>query len=338
MVVKGNDGRSKWCQKYITLNPPDSQYKKCMILDLDDTLIPTTWLMTQYRNLMKMSSSKDVIEEIRLMLIKSDLYENLNLLMSKIISLNVEKIYVVTNAAQKTVEQFYFSLIMPELKEIFVKFDIEVISTSYWTNQMGLPPPQEREKEYRDYFTIAKKHAFIYVLKKFSIHFGVDSINLISVGDQYCEMSAASSLALKKGIPYINESNEKGLIKIEYVTLIMILCQKLENIENSIEMQQTPKSFSKQLKGLMKNIELSLTNELRTECPAKEIYKPPGIELKDYVDDLKKKVPCWIPLDHSMAVCSTKSVKFVSEYPFYLPLSYQNNTTGSGWNKAITQL
>lgn len=155
----------------------------CLVfLDLDNTLIPTTWMMAQWRapySNEPFAQTVDIERErtrrINEALLVSGLFGKLDELFDELKhSLNVDMISIVTNAGSKTVEWFYLSYCIPQLKALIAKHGISIQSTERWVKKLGPPPDAAQEDDFREFYTNVKYHEFGEVLQSFVPNFTAD--------------------------------------------------------------------------------------------------------------------------------------------------------------------
>ncbi|KAH8584452.1 uncharacterized protein ELE39_002546 [Cryptosporidium sp. chipmunk genotype I] len=189
---------------------------RIIMLDLDNTLIPTNWIMQTWRNIQcEMGNEGDSIdygenekhlyeltEQIRNELVQVGLFDLLDRFFSELWSTGMAyKIVIITNAGLRTVELFYLKYCLPKLGDLLNKYNIEIKSTEEYIRKKGPPPSPFREEEYREFYTNAKLHEFQKVLldcwgnnveRKDNLS---PMFDIISAGDQACEMTAACRIS-----------------------------------------------------------------------------------------------------------------------------------------------
>eukprot|EP00914_Ancora_sagittata_P020397 GHVO01040335.1.p1 GENE.GHVO01040335.1~~GHVO01040335.1.p1 ORF type:complete len:353 (+),score=23.63 GHVO01040335.1:165-1223(+) len=139
--------------------------KRIVFLDLDNTLIPTTWIMAQWKKANELLNSHYVASRatkaINEILLDSGLFTELDILFSEIAGCrSVEQIIIVTNAAFQTVTGFYLTHCMPQLIELLNRHNIMIRSTEDWVRQLGPPPCSTCEGEFREFYTNVKFRQF----------------------------------------------------------------------------------------------------------------------------------------------------------------------------------
>lgn len=189
---------------------------RIIMLDLDNTLIPTNWIMQTWRSIQNnMGNEGDCIdygenesnlyeltEQIRNELVQVGLFEILEKFFSDLWNAGkAYKIVIITNAGLRTVELFYLKYCLPKLGDLLNKYNIEIKSTEEYIRKKGPPPSPFREEEYREFYTNAKLHEFQRVLldcwgNSVECTNEVPSnFDIISAGDQACEMTAACRIS-----------------------------------------------------------------------------------------------------------------------------------------------
>ncbi|KAH7646866.1 hypothetical protein FG379_002018 [Cryptosporidium bovis] len=238
--------------------------EKCsriVMLDLDNTLIPTNWIMQRWRSVLSEIGSEaesidycenenslfELTEQIRSDLIKAGLFDLLESLFSELRDVGkAVKIVIVTNAGIRTVELFYLKNCLPKLGELLKRYDVSIRSTEEYIKKNGPPPSPFKEEEYREFYTNAKLYEFQRVLLEFWSEEGNDKyplVDIISAGDQSCEMTAACRISKF----YENRIRRTKLIYIY-------------DPEDSRFWKQNPRSFVHQLAETHREL-LSLLNE-----------------------------------------------------------------------------
>ncbi|KAF7457770.1 HAD-like domain containing protein [Cryptosporidium felis] len=191
------------------------EFGRIIMLDLDNTLIPTNWIMQTWRNIQcEMGNEGDSIdynedenslyeltEQIRSELVNVGLFDLLEKFFSDLWGVGrAMKIVIVTNAGLRTVELFYLKYCLPKLGDLLSKYNIEIKSTEEYIRKKGPPPSPFREEEYREFYTNAKLSEFQRVLldcwENSKDHpEAVSMFDIISAGDQACEMTAACRIS-----------------------------------------------------------------------------------------------------------------------------------------------
>lgn len=166
-----------------------------VFLDLDNTLIPTSWIMDQWRTSPERTLKRR--DEINRKLVVGGLFDALERFFEglKASATVPQKVVIVTNAAVKTVDSFYLGFMLPQLGAILAKYDVSICSTEVWLEVCGPVPNAANEKAFREYYTHKKLLQFRKELASFTQ--GLPSkVDIVSVGDQLCEITAACRLAL----------------------------------------------------------------------------------------------------------------------------------------------
>lgn len=135
--------------------PPsiDDEPYRIAFFDLDNTLIPTSWIMQYWRS--DDFNHLATIQAINGNLVQAGVFEALDDLFSEV-KKHVDDIWIITNAGSKTVEHFYLKLCMPELRSILAKHKVDLFSTERWVTELGPPPTCEDEVAFREFYTIVK--------------------------------------------------------------------------------------------------------------------------------------------------------------------------------------
>lgn len=134
---------------------------RLVFLDLDNTLIPTAWMMEQWRkepNEHQPRDTADITASINKCLEEAGLFTALDTFFSTLVGMakGPQRIVIVTNAAIKTVESFYLTYCIPQLTPLLEKYRIPIRSTERWLERCGAIPPQTQETEFREYYTHVK--------------------------------------------------------------------------------------------------------------------------------------------------------------------------------------
>lgn len=126
----------------------------------------------------------------------------------------VDRIIIITNAGSRTVDNFYLTHTLPQLRTLLDKHAVKLTSTEEWVIALGPPPSSEDEEAFREFYTSVKVCKFQHlssdnilsqyrefrrVLSDELDHCGgagngEANIEITSVGDQMCEISAACRL------------------------------------------------------------------------------------------------------------------------------------------------
>lgn len=192
------------------------QVPQLVFLDLDNTLIPTAWMMDQWK--LAEGLPAVTLTSINHRLEKSGLFTALDRFFADLVSLKApHRIVIVTNAAIKTVESFYLTHCLPQLGDLISKYKIPIRSTQCWVDRCGPVPPAYQGTEFREYYTTVKFLQFEEELTRFVTQMRLQrtsgnvpipksrsqrstaldrplTIDVTSVGDQLCEITAAIRL------------------------------------------------------------------------------------------------------------------------------------------------
>ena len=285
------------------LTSPSVPYRaQALLLDLDNTLIPTSWIMSQWQA--ARAKNKLVVERIRSAVEESGIFIIIDDLLMKLkTSLHIDFIKIVTNAGMKTVEDFYLGYCVPELGNILEKHNIEIESTQKWAGSLGPAPPESDDDGFRDYYINIKFREFESTILR---RFESASVDVTSVGDQVCEIAAACRLG-------------KSLVaNVELVKLLMIL----DPMDNKFA-NQTPESFAEQLRHLSCRIQDVCARSCVTACRHELVYRSQS----QVPDD--RQVPVWVPFTGNLMYCILRQDSLVEELPYYMPIQYMNLTDQS---------
>lgn len=243
---------------------------RIIFLDLDNTLIPTSWIMQVWRTIQfELGNDIDSIDydesdnrhlyeltkQIREKLIQVGLFDILEKFFSDLLNVGKAfKIVIVTNAGIRTVDFFYLKYCLPKLCELLGRFNIEIKSTEDYIRKKGHPPSPFKEEEYREFYTDAKLNEFQKVLlgcwtdTAYRARGGIPNVfDVISVGDQACEMTAACRICKF----YEN--------KIRYTKLLYVY-----DPDDFRFWRQSPESFILQLSETHKELLNILSNDSET--------------------------------------------------------------------------
>lgn len=268
--IKGLQTRPKTEQTSRSLKMHQS-LPRLIFLDLDNTLIPTQWIMEQWQKRLAGDSLR-AISYINKRLEAAGLFATLDKFLHAIVrsARGLQRIVIVTNAAAKTVTSFYLALCIPQLDDLLRKYRIPIHSTEKWLSMCGAVPDSTEEDQFREYYTRTKLMEFQKEFQKFQEWIGkknsemittacesgsttasspgessssmnaVSRFDVISVGDQLCEMTAAIRLSV---------ANEP---LVRHTKLLMIL----DSIENN-EVRPccaSPENFVRRLSDTLANL------------------------------------------------------------------------------------
>jgi len=237
---------------YVTF---DNQLRRTIFFDLDNTLIPTDFIGLKYSELMKLELTIEGMRKRLSTLLESNKHEQLlRSLFHTCKRQGFRHICIVTNAAAHTVEYIYLKLCYPGLSAIFDKYCVELRCTDGLIQKSGLNPQFLDSKMFADLYTEVKFLQFCksivkreYSEKKLSLPKFQnkqcvcsstvknelpdtslrENYEIISVGDQLCELEAALRLSHHFGERIKN-------IKLLY----------LSDVRGIEDEAQSPRSFS----------------------------------------------------------------------------------------------
>lgn len=137
-------------------NQKNNSLPRLVFLDLDNTLIPTAWMMEQWRK--AEGQQTRATESINRDLEKAGLFTALDTFFATMVrsARGPQRIVIVTNAAIKTVETFYLTYCIPQLGPLLKKYLIPIRSTECWLEKCGPVPHPVQEAEFREYYTHIK--------------------------------------------------------------------------------------------------------------------------------------------------------------------------------------
>lgn len=140
----------------------ESSVGRLIFFDLDNTLIPTSWIMQQWHQdegNRKDDEARSTATAMNAALERCGVFDAIGelLLCARAAS---DAVVIVTNAGQKTVENFYLSLILPQLRRILEQLRIPCRSTEEWVNINGPLPSPENEEAFREFYTVVKYNEF----------------------------------------------------------------------------------------------------------------------------------------------------------------------------------
>lgn len=148
--------------------------RPCLVLlDLDNTLIPTGWIMACWRKMQLYFGLQQAVACIRKGLEQSKLVGALKALFDDLRKLREKRhtqIVIVTNAGLRTVQEFYLRMCLPELRELCEREKVYIHSTEHFARRVGPIPPMTEEEAFCEFYTALKVCAhFVYcVLSPFS--------------------------------------------------------------------------------------------------------------------------------------------------------------------------
>ncbi|EZG66635.1 hypothetical protein GNI_078290 [Gregarina niphandrodes] len=274
--------------------------RKIVFFDLDNTLIPTSWIMQHWRNDEKDKPHQQIVREINEKLTRAGLFDALDMMLHRV-SKTVDRIYIVTNAGSKTVENFYLTHTLPQLRDLLRRHSVSLASTEEWVVRSGPPPHPDEDEAFREFYTGVKFSEF-----KENVEAALDlwehdsRVDVISVGDQMCEISAACRL----GRIFAGDIN---LIK-----LVLIL-----DPSNARFSHQTPTQFVKHIEHLADHV-MWLANYDRITTVADR-----GFSFETDTKDIEASGHAfWMPMPNCFTYAIGKHDMFPGDFPPYLPLNY----------------
>ncbi|CDI86621.1 hypothetical protein, conserved [Eimeria praecox] len=136
--------------------------RPCLVLlDLDNTLIPTGWIMACWRKVQLYFGLQQAVACIRKGLEEAALVAALEALFDDLRKLRQQRhtqIVIVTNAGLRTVQEFYLRLCLPELKELCDREKVYIHSTEHFADRVGPIPPMAEEEAFCEFYTALKVH------------------------------------------------------------------------------------------------------------------------------------------------------------------------------------
>ncbi|KAL8440132.1 hypothetical protein Efla_005251 [Eimeria flavescens] len=151
--------------------PPGGLRRPCLILlDLDNTLIPTGWIMACWRKMQVYFGLQQAVACIRKGLEQAELVGALRSLFDDLRMLREQRhtqIVIVTNAGIRTVQEFYLKMCLPELKELCEREKVYIHSTEHFARRVGPIPPMTEEEAFCEFYTALKYHEFDFVVQRY---------------------------------------------------------------------------------------------------------------------------------------------------------------------------
>ncbi|CAD98675.1 hypothetical protein [Cryptosporidium parvum Iowa II] len=289
---------------------------RIIMLDLDNTLIPTNWIMQTWRNIQcemgnegdsidygeNESSLYELTEQIRNELVQVGLFDLLDQFFSDLWSTGMAyKIVIITNAGLRTVELFYLKYCLPKLGDILKKYNVEINSTEEYIRKKGPPPSPFSEEEYREFYTNAKLHEFQKVLldcwgNNLECNDDFPSMfDVISAGDQACEMTAACRISKF----YENKIRRTKLIYIH-------------DPEDFRFWKQKPESFMKQLSETHRELLNLLSDDSETLIGCSDMNSTGFTNLEEENDEEFEEVALgWYCKGKYINIAISKPERFV---------------------------
>ncbi|KAL8271022.1 hypothetical protein Esti_005063 [Eimeria stiedai] len=151
--------------------PTGGPRRPCLVLlDLDNTLIPTGWIMACWRKMQLYFGLQQAVACIRKGLEQAELVEALRDLFDDLRALRERRhtqIVIVTNAGLRTVQEFYLKMCLPELKELCEREKVYIHSTEHFARRVGPIPPMTEEEAFCEFYTALKYHEFDFVVQRY---------------------------------------------------------------------------------------------------------------------------------------------------------------------------
>lgn len=141
-------------------SPQEGPRRPCLVLlDLDNTLIPTGWMLACWRRMQLYFGLQQAVACIRKGLEQAALVQALEALFDDLGRLRRRRhtqIVIVTNAGLRTVQEFYLRLCLPELKELCEREKVYIHSTEHFAPRVGPIPPMTEEEAFCEFYTALK--------------------------------------------------------------------------------------------------------------------------------------------------------------------------------------
>lgn len=134
---------------------PSKRSDRIAFFDLDNTLIPTSWIMQKWRVDEHRLPHSRIVTAINDALVEAGLFHAIDRLLTET-RRRVDKIIIVTNAGSRTVQNFYLVHTLPQLKELLIRHDVQLTSTEEWVLSLGPPPSPDHEDAFREFYTNVK--------------------------------------------------------------------------------------------------------------------------------------------------------------------------------------
>ncbi|KAL8437817.1 hypothetical protein ACSSS7_000698 [Eimeria intestinalis] len=151
--------------------PAGGPRRPCLVLlDLDNTLIPTGWIMACWRKMQVYFGLQQAVACIRKGLEQAELVDALRSLFDDLRALRERRhtqIVIVTNAGLRTVQEFYLKMCLPELKELCEREKVYIHSTEHFARRVGPIPPMTEEEAFCEFYTALKYHEFDFVVQRY---------------------------------------------------------------------------------------------------------------------------------------------------------------------------
>lgn len=158
---KTRDAGGTSCDRGTATDAPHGGLRRpCLVLlDLDNTLIPTGWIMACWRKMQVYFGLQQAVACIRKGLEQAELVRALRALFDDLRLLREKRhtqIVIVTNAGLRTVQEFYLKMCLPELKELCEREKVYIHSTEHFARRVGPIPPMTEEEAFCEFYTALK--------------------------------------------------------------------------------------------------------------------------------------------------------------------------------------
>ncbi|PFH36302.1 hypothetical protein BESB_044940 [Besnoitia besnoiti] len=167
----GSEASSPPSSPVFALSAPAGR-PRLILLDLDNTLIPTSWIMAQWcakhctlGPLETVAAIRETLYEAKFFQVLEDFFASLSSARHQEVAFS--QVVIVTNAGTRTVENFYLQFCLPELGELCARERVYIHSTEHVVKRLGPIPPITDEEAYREFYTTTKYHEFDFVLQRY---------------------------------------------------------------------------------------------------------------------------------------------------------------------------
>eukprot|EP01053_Blabericola_migrator_P001922 Blabericola_migrator_1__1921@NODE_1522_length_4352_cov_15_201867_g1002_i0_p7_GENE_NODE_1522_length_4352_cov_15_201867_g1002_i0NODE_1522_length_4352_cov_15_201867_g1002_i0_p7_ORF_typecomplete_len121_score18_35_NODE_1522_length_4352_cov_15_201867_g1002_i018482210 len=99
-----------------------------------------------------------IVHSINQALVQAGMFEALDQIFTDVRK-QVDEVIIITNAGSRTVDNFYLTHCLPQLRLLLIKHDIRLASTEEWVLTLGPPPNPEDEEAFREFYTDVKVRA-----------------------------------------------------------------------------------------------------------------------------------------------------------------------------------
>lgn len=132
---------------------------RLIFLDLDNTLIPTAWMMEQWK--LSGCDTGRKIRSINRHLVNAGFFEVLDEFFHALVQTapQYQRVVIVTNALASTVHGFYLTDCLPQLRRLLEKYQIPIRSTDCWLPLCGPVPLPHQTGALRELYTTIKVRA-----------------------------------------------------------------------------------------------------------------------------------------------------------------------------------